>query len=94
MSEHDPIAALAAQGGEPHQAAASLQETHQRFNFDVQAGPEGTRFLVLTDVLPSGVPLKMHVFPFQNPDKAGMLGKKLSAPGVVLPGQNGNGHHV
>jgi hypothetical protein len=94
----DPMAALAAQaaqngGAQPQQVmAASLQETHRRFNFDVQAGPEGARFLVLTDVLPSGVPLVDHVFPFQNPDNADALGKKLCAPGVVLPSQNGNGH--
>jgi hypothetical protein len=97
MSDQDQIAALAAQaaqsGGAPPQVmAASVQETHRRFNFDVQTGPEGARFLVLTDVLPSGVPLVDHVFPFQNPDNADALGKKLSAPGVVLPGQNANGH--
>ena len=79
--------------GEQQQAVmiASQQIIHRRFNFDVQTTAEGARVLILTSVLPSGVPLDEHVFVFQNLDNAAALGGKLSAPSVVLPGRNGTG---
>jgi hypothetical protein len=94
MDPSDPMKQLAAQAQPEQVMTASLQEMHRRFQFDVQTQPDGTRILVITDVLPSGVPLIDHVYPFQNPDNADALGKKLSAPGVVLPSQNGNGPHA
>jgi len=82
------------QGPQQQVMIASQQIIHRRFNFDVQSTPDGARILVLTSVLPSGVPLDEHVFVFQDLDNAADLGHKLAAPSITLPGRNGGAPHA
>lgn len=83
----DEMAALAAATEQPQ--IKPMQELHSTFQFDVQTGPDGSRLLVFESVAPR----KTIVFMFGKMENAEALGRKLIAPGVVVPSTNGHGPH-
>lgn len=62
-----------------------MQEIYPQVNIDIQTTPTGDRALVIQCMAPN----KVMIFPM-SVDIAETVGRKLSAPSIVVA--NGNGH--